>query len=193
MMVGLRFHGRGEQGVVTASQILAQAYLIEYPNLYVQVFPEFGAERRGAPVVAFLMHTDKRRSRIETPDHVIVFDESLIKETDALKGLKPDGWIIINTATPENAKRFTKNNNICWINAGKIAKEYNIGQSAQPVINTVILGAFSKASAYFQSGLVNINSVKKAIEISKDIPNPDNNIQACVNAFEHSEIMLKEK
>ncbi len=193
MMVGLRFHGRGGQGVVTASQILAQAYLIEYPNLYVQAFPEFGADRRGAPVVAFLMHTDKRRSRIETPNHVIVFDESLIKETDALNGLKPDGWIIINTTTPENAKCLAENYSVCWIDASKIAREYNIGQPTQPIINTVILGAFSKASAHFQFGQINVDSVKKAIEISKDIPNTENNLRACVNAFEHGEIVPREK
>ncbi len=188
-MIGIRFHGRGGQGVVIASQVLTQAYLIEYPGLYVQAFPEFGAERRGAPVTAFLLYADKRRSRIETPDHLVIFDASLIRETGALRGLKPDGWIILNTDSPENIKSLTENYNTCWVNAAKIAREHSIGQSTQPIINTAILGAFAKASIYFQSGQISIDSVKKAIEISKDIPNQENNIQACVASFERSEII----
>lgn len=187
-MIGIRFHGRGGQGVVIASQILTQAYLIEYPGLYVQAFPEFGAERRGAPVTAFLLHMDKRRNRIETPDHLVIFDESLIRETGALKGLKTEGWIILNTDSPENIKSLTENYNTCWVNAAKIAREHGIGQSTQPIINTVILGAFAKASTYFQSGQISMDSVKKAIEIS-DILNQENNIQACVASFERSEII----
>ncbi|RPI73961.1 MAG: pyruvate ferredoxin oxidoreductase, partial [Desulfobacteraceae bacterium] len=50
-MQEIRFHGRGGQGAVVGSEILAQAFFIE--GKYVQAFPAFGVERRGAPVMAF--------------------------------------------------------------------------------------------------------------------------------------------
>ena len=51
-MVGIRFHGRGGQGAVVASKILAHAYFKQ--GLYVQAFPSFGMERKGAAVSAFV-------------------------------------------------------------------------------------------------------------------------------------------
>ena len=51
-MIEIRIHGRGGQGAVIASQILAQAAFRE--GMHVQAFPAFGSERRGAAVTAFL-------------------------------------------------------------------------------------------------------------------------------------------
>ena len=50
-MIEIRIHGRGGQGAVIASQILAQATFRD--DMHVQAFPAFGSERRGAPVTAF--------------------------------------------------------------------------------------------------------------------------------------------
>ena len=44
--------GRGGEGVVLASQILAETFV--RAGFWVQSFPEFTAERRGAPISAFL-------------------------------------------------------------------------------------------------------------------------------------------
>ena len=51
-MQEIRFHGRGGQGTVIASKLLAVA--TAYEGNWVQAFPEFGVERRGSPVTAFL-------------------------------------------------------------------------------------------------------------------------------------------
>ncbi|MCD4718012.1 MAG: 2-oxoacid:acceptor oxidoreductase family protein, partial [Desulfobacterales bacterium] len=70
-MIEIRFHGRGGQGAVTAAEILAKAAISE--GKYAQGFPNFGAERRGAPVMAFLRISEKPiyiRERIDTPDVV---------------------------------------------------------------------------------------------------------------------------
>ena len=49
-MYRIRFHGRGGQGVKTASQILSSALFLE--GFEVQDAPRYGAERRGAPIFA---------------------------------------------------------------------------------------------------------------------------------------------
>ena len=78
-MEEIRFHGRGGQGTVVASIILAKAFF--KAGYYVQTFPVFGVERRGAPVEAYL-RLDRRkiriRSNIYTPDHVLVQDVKLL-------------------------------------------------------------------------------------------------------------------
>jgi len=50
-MIEIRFHGRGGQGAVTAARLLAEAAFAE--GKHSQALPFFGAERRGAPVLAF--------------------------------------------------------------------------------------------------------------------------------------------
>ena len=75
-MIEIRFHGRGGQGSVTAAEILAKAAFKD--GKYVQAFPFFGVERRGAPVMAFTRIDDKPidiRYQIYTPDYVLVLDD----------------------------------------------------------------------------------------------------------------------
>ena len=88
----IRFHGRGGQGAVIASKILAEAFFRE--GKYVQSFPAFGAERRGAPVAAFTRVDEnpiRIRTQIYAPDTVVVLDPSLLESADITSGLKPKG------------------------------------------------------------------------------------------------------
>lgn len=88
-MIEIRFHGRGGQGAVTAAEILAKAAFED--GKYCQAFPFFGAERKGAPVMAFSRINDKpirRRYQVYNPDHVLVLDETLLEAVDVLSGLK---------------------------------------------------------------------------------------------------------
>ena len=97
-MVEVRFHGRGGQGAVVASEILATALFHE--DKAVQAFPAFGVERRGAPVAAFLRCDDtpiRLRCQIYQPDQVIVLDPTLLSAVDVTAGLKNDGSILINS------------------------------------------------------------------------------------------------
>jgi len=71
-----------------------------YEGNHVQFFPEFGVERRGAPVQAFLrVSGSKIRSHynIYEPDHVILFDNALLNTVNVIEGLKDGGWILINS------------------------------------------------------------------------------------------------
>src|SRR5512135_2441818 len=97
-MIEIRFHGRGGQGAVIASKILASALFKE--GKFAQAFPAFGAERRGAPVMAFTRFDQKaisRRSIVYEPDHVVVLDEPILDVVDVTSGLKEGGWILINS------------------------------------------------------------------------------------------------
>ncbi|HVL69112.1 MAG TPA: 2-oxoacid:acceptor oxidoreductase family protein, partial [Vicinamibacterales bacterium] len=82
-MVALRFHGRGGQGAVIASKLLASAFFAE--GWQVQAFPSFGAERTGAPVAAYLRIDHQRITshyQVYEPDHVIVLDPVLLQAVD---------------------------------------------------------------------------------------------------------------
>ena len=98
-MFEVRIHGRGGQGVVTAAEMLSVAAFLE--GKHAQAFPSFGSERMGAPVVAFCRIADKEirlREPVQSPDALIVQDPTLFKALDVTEGLKPNGYLIVNTA-----------------------------------------------------------------------------------------------
>ncbi len=178
-MIEIRFHGRGGQGAVVASKILAEALFRE--GNFVQSFPAFGAERRGAPVAAFTRantYPIRIRTHIYAPDHVVVLDASLLDTTDVTAGLKPGGWVVINTdRSPENipAMRGFK---VATVDAGAVALKHGLGVPTAPIVNTAILGAFAKAT-----GKVGLEALRKAI--LDQVPyNARANAQACVDAYQ---------
>jgi pyruvate ferredoxin oxidoreductase gamma subunit len=78
-MYRIRFHGRGGQGMKTASRILGSAFFAE--GYEVQDAPRYGAERRGAPIFAFVRadrSTINERGIITLPDLIIVADDTLV-------------------------------------------------------------------------------------------------------------------
>ncbi|MBF0453423.1 MAG: 2-oxoacid:acceptor oxidoreductase family protein [Magnetococcales bacterium] len=97
-MFQIRFHGRGGQGVVTAAEMLSVAAFIE--GKYAQAFPSFGSERMGAPVISYCRIDNKEirlREPIGEPDAVIIQDPTLLNSVDVFSGLKPDGFMLINS------------------------------------------------------------------------------------------------
>ena len=100
--IRIRFHGRGGHGVKTASRILGTAaFLAGYHS---QDSPIYGAERRGAPVTAFT-RIDKQpileRGMIESPDLILVADDTLLHEPTAgvLAGQDSASALFVNSAT----------------------------------------------------------------------------------------------
>lgn len=176
----LRFHGRGGQGTVIASKILAVALFHE--GRQVQSFPAFGVERRGAPVTAFLRVAEGPillRCEITEPDDVVVLDSTLIGAVDVAAGLKPGGSMLINSphppeAYPELARRFR----VATVDASGIAERLGLGSKTQPIVNTAILGAFAAFSE-----LVELESVCEAIR--DEVPlQPEANVSAARAAAE---------
>jgi 2-oxoacid:acceptor oxidoreductase gamma subunit (pyruvate/2-ketoisovalerate family) len=156
----LRIHGRGGQGAVIASKVLAVAVFHE--GRCVQSFPAFGVERRGAPVTAFLRVAAvpiRLRCEITAPDDLIILDPTLVDAIDVASGLKEGGGILINTDRPpshyeELGRRFR----VATVDAGRIATAHGIGTRTQPIVNTAILGAFAR-----WSGMVSLDAVCTAI------------------------------
>jgi pyruvate ferredoxin oxidoreductase gamma subunit len=97
--IEIRWHGRAGQGVVTAAATLADVLSSE-KELHVQAFPEFGAEKRGAPILAFNRISKKpirSHSQVYYPDIIIVTDPSLLGMVDITSGAKEDAIFIMNT------------------------------------------------------------------------------------------------
>ena len=144
----IRFHGRGGQGTVVAAVLLAKAFF--KAGFFVQTFPLFGVERRGAPVEAYLRLDRQKisiRCNIYSPDHVVVQDRKLIHTIDVTAGMRPGGWILLNAKKPpENVKSFSGYRMAC-VDATEIALDHGLGTRTHPMINTAMIGAFAKIYA----------------------------------------------
>jgi 2-oxoacid:acceptor oxidoreductase gamma subunit (pyruvate/2-ketoisovalerate family) len=178
-MVEIRFHGRGGQGTVVASKVLADALAKE--GNYVQAYPEFGVERRGAPVFAFIRIDNKSiydKSRIYAPDHVVVVDATLIEAIDVTEGLKEGGWIIVNSERKPQELKFPKKYRVATINATEIAVKHKLGTLVAPIVNTAIVGAVVK--------ILNLTKIESLVAaIREGIPiNPEDNVAAAKEAYE---------
>ena len=178
-MLEIRTHGRGGQGAVVASEILAAAFFKE--GKHVQSFPTFGVERRGAPVAAFTRVDDapiRLRCEVYEPDHVMVLGETLVESVDVTSGLKDGGWIIINTELQPSEFDFPKKYFVATVDASGIAVKHGLGTVTSPIVNTSILGAFCKVT-----GIVDIESVAESIR--EYIPAKwEDNVKAAREAFE---------
>lgn len=156
----LRIHGRGGQGAVIASKLLASALFREGKD--VQSFPAFGVERRGAPVTAFLRFDDlpiRLRCEITEPDDLIVLDPTLIEAVDVSAGLKAGGTILVNSdRAPESYTELARRYRVATVDAAAIARRHGLGSKTQPIVNTAILGAFAAGT-----GIVELDSVCTAI------------------------------
>jgi len=178
-MIEVRIHGRGGQGAVIASKVLAAAVFRE--GRYVQSFPAFGVERRGAPVAAFTRIGDEPiriRCQIYHPDHVMVLDPSLMDVVDVTAGLKKGGWILINSAQPPSAFSLPPEFHVATVDANRIAFKYRLGPRTAPIVNTAILGAFAKVT-----GIAGLEAVIEAVRDSVPVK-IDDNVAATREAYE---------
>lgn len=128
MLRHLRFHGRGGEGVKLASRIVSRAAFL--CGLTVQDSPLYGAERRGAPVVAFVRYDAgpiRERGYIEQPDVVMVMDDSLLSlpEAAVLDGVSDTSVVLVNTdaAADEVRSRFAIAGHVVTLDVSSIALE----------------------------------------------------------------------
>jgi 2-oxoacid:acceptor oxidoreductase gamma subunit (pyruvate/2-ketoisovalerate family) len=177
----IRIHGRGGQGSVTAAQLLAHAAFLE--GKWVQAFPYFGAERRGAPVKAFARISDGpilMHSQIYDPDYVIILSPELTQVVDVTEGLKKDGLILMNT-TKKPEETSLNGQRIATVDATGIAIELGLLVAGFPVVNTAILGAFAKATRE-----IKLESFLKAIKQTWSGGAGEKNAKAAELAYERS-------
>jgi pyruvate ferredoxin oxidoreductase gamma subunit len=142
----IRIHGRGGQGVVTAAELLSVAAFRD--GREPQAFPSFGSERMGAPVVSFCRIGDtpiRVREPVAAPDAVIIVDATLLHHVDVFAGLKPDGYVLINSSHSLDELGLSELRErhgvarIRAIAASELAREH-IGR---PLPNICLLGGFA--------------------------------------------------
>lgn len=160
-MFQVRIHGRGGQGVVTAAELISVAAFNE--GKHAQAFPSFGSERMGAPVVSFCRMDDKEirlREPIQEPDALIIQDTTLLHSVNVFQGLKPDGFILINSTRTfdelgiaDFVAKFPPHH-VCDVGATELAMKH----VKRPVPNAALLGGFAAIS-----GQLHMESVAGAI------------------------------
>lgn len=182
-MPRLRFHGRGGQGVKIASRIVGTTTFFE--GRYVQDFPLYGAERRGAPIAAFTRISKEpilERGVISEPDIVIVMDETLLDDPAAmpLSGIKEDGIVFINTTrTPEEAKERHKTvGRVVTLDITKIG----IDMLGGAVLSTLAGGVASRLAGLGDDSLKK-GVQKELTEIVTDRELIEKNIEAAIHCF----------
>jgi pyruvate ferredoxin oxidoreductase gamma subunit len=179
----VRIHGRGGQGVVTAAELLSLAAFQE--GRHAQAFPSFGSERTGAPVVSFCRIDERAirtREPVSEPDALIVQDPTLLHQVDVFGGLRPDGYVLINSTRTfdelglgEWTRGFHRER-LLSVPAGEICREY-IGQMRP---NAALLGGLAALT-----GIVSLDSVTRAIEARFKGRVADGNVAAAKACFEH--------
>jgi len=159
--IEIRWHGRGGQGAVTAAKIVADSAV--YDGKFVQAFPEFGAERQGAPVRSFNRISTEpiyTHSQVENPDVVIVLDPTLIESINVCDGLPDDGVLIVNTSdTPQNIRKK------CGLAKGKVytvpATDISLRELKRNIPNTPLVAALVKVTGILKLDAVIDNFRKK--------------------------------
>jgi pyruvate ferredoxin oxidoreductase gamma subunit len=175
-MIEIRIHGRGGQGNVVAAELLSIAAF--KGGKHAQAFPSFGAERIGAPVMAFVRIDDKKirtREEVLNPDYLIVQDYHLMDSVPVLVGLKPDGLILINAEQSPEELKLKTSATVVTIPATEIALEI-IGR---PIPNAIMIGAFCSIT-----GLIGLDAVQEAIMDKFPGKVGENNIAALERAVE---------
>jgi pyruvate ferredoxin oxidoreductase gamma subunit len=161
MMLTVRIHGRGGQGVVTAAELLSMAAFADGRNA--QAFPSFGSERMGAPVMAFCRIDQaviRTREAVTHPDVLIVQDSTLLHQVDLFAGLSPDGYVLINSTLSLDELGIGEFLRSIPTDHVRVVPASDIGikHMKRPIVNTPILGAFAA-----MTGLIKLASVQSAI------------------------------
>ena len=156
-MYEIRFHGRGGQGAVLASKILAKALVEE--GKHVKAIPAFGFERRGAPVSAFLRFDDKpirKVTNIYNPDCIICLDPTLPRSVNIFQGMNPAGvWV---QATKKDIDQLEVPGDLRLVglcDAFGIALEI----FGRPITNSIMLGSLARTT-----GIVSTEAINKGME-----------------------------
>jgi pyruvate ferredoxin oxidoreductase gamma subunit len=186
----VRIHGRGGQGVVTAAELLSVAAFDE--GRHAQAFPSFGSERTGAPVVSFCRFGDspiRTREPVAEPDALIVQDPTLLHQVDLFDGLRPDGYVLVNSSRGlaelglgELSERF-RPERMLSAPATEIARRH----LGRPLPNAALLGGFAALT-----GTMRLGSVTVAIRERFRGAAGDGNAAAAEACFEYVERELLE-
>lgn len=141
----IRWHGRGGQGTVTGAKFLAEA--VQGTGKYVSAFPDYGPERRGAPLRAYNRFSDEKirtHLSVRAPDAVIIVDPTLIGSGKLVAGITDETVFIVNTEKDTGNIRTALglNGQVLYTVPANIISEELFGRE---IPNSAMMGAFSKA------------------------------------------------
>lgn len=168
---------------MTAAELLSLAAFDE--GRHAQAFPSFGSERMGAPVVSFCRIDDREirtREPVSEPDALIVQDPTLLHQVDVFGGLRPDGYVLINSARSFDElglgewTRGFRHEHLLTVPAGEISREH-VGQTRP---NAALLGGLAALT-----GVVSLEAVVKAIDDRFKGRIAAGNVAAAKACFEH--------
>ena len=165
----MRFHGRGGQGAKTASRILGNAAFND--GYFVQDFPIYGAERRGAPVTAFTRFSDSEiteRGFIFSPDVAAVMDDSLLADPIAnpLAGLRKGGCAVVSTKKDRGSVTTRKDVTVVPIDLIGKALEY----LGKPILSAGIAAAVARVAGIKEESLLTaVTDELREVGLSEDM------------------------
>jgi pyruvate ferredoxin oxidoreductase gamma subunit len=139
--------GRGGQGVMAAAEVLATALWSQ--GRFVQAFPSFQPEKRGAPTAAFVRYGNEEiwlRCEIDRADFAVILDPAAILSMDIPHRLLPGGLLISNGSATDLSLRTTTAYRAAAVNATQIAIHHKLGTRLMPQVNMLMLGAFARLS-----------------------------------------------
>ncbi|MGD0674566.1 MAG: 2-oxoacid:acceptor oxidoreductase family protein [Polyangiaceae bacterium] len=180
-MLQVRLHGRGGQGTVTAAELLSVAAF--YEGKFAQAFPSFGSERMGAPVTSFCrldIREIRLREPVVEPDAVLIQDATLLHAVDLFQGLRPDGYVLVNTGHRltdlglEDLVSRLPPTHVRTVAATELAVRH-VGKALP---NAGLLGAFAALT-----GAVNLGSIEQAVRARFQPRVADGNVAAARAAY----------
>ncbi len=179
----VRLHGRGGQGTVTAAELLSVAAFED--GLHAQAFPSFGSERMGAPVEAYCRIGEtpiRTREPVVAPDALIIQDPTLVHSVDLFTGLRPDGYVLLNSARSfdeeglgELTDRF-RHDRLLTVPATELARRL-LGRATP---NSALLGGFAALT-----GLVSMEAIAGAFRRRFPGAVGERNVSTAEAAFVH--------
>lgn len=173
------FHGRGGQTAVTASELLSK---IAFEKGFADTIaiPIIGAERRGAPIMAFTKISKNKRIKtydsVKEPDYMVIFDSSLL-EMERIKATIKEGVIlIVNSKKPLDKSQFPSNVRIFTVDATGICIKKGFMHSSGAILNIPMLGAFGKVTGYYDIDVMESvirrefgdKKIQKNLEVARD-------------------------
>lgn len=180
-MFEIRLHGRGGQGSVTAAELLSLAAF--HDGKFAQAFPSFGSERMGAPVMAFCRIADREirlREPVVEPDAIVVQDPTLLHSVEVFQGLRPDGFVLVNTAKAPDAigladlRERLPRGHVRTVAATDLARKH----LGRPIPNTALIAGLAALT-----GAVKLASLEHALRERFEQNVADANVAAAQAAF----------
>ena len=158
-MFRIRFHGRGGQGMKTASRILGTAFF--KAGYEVQDAPRYGAERRGAPIFAYVRadkSTINERGIISHPNLVVIADDTLVGMPAAGVTLGVDAHTVLLINSHESGSTWRQRLNIDAVILTLAAREDVEDRATLPFI-----GSRCAAAAAALTGVISRDVLAEAL------------------------------